>query len=74
MSYRDPLIAVVSFGDTLREVMCKFDTWLDQQKIQREELTIATDGKGYRFTISFLSIDDADRFRAQFIGADVLRH
>lgn len=74
MSYRDPLIAVVSSGDTLGETMCKFGIWLDQQKIQPEELTIAIDGKGYRFTISFLSIDDADRFRAQFSRADVLRH
>jgi len=74
MSHRDPLIAVVSSGDSLGETMCKFGIWLDQQKIQPEELTIAIDGKGYRFTISFLSIDDADRFRAQFSRTDVLRH
>jgi hypothetical protein len=76
MSYRDPLIAVVrvSSGGSLGATICKIGIWLDQQKIQPEELTIAIDGKGYRFTISFLSFDDADRFRAQFSQADVLRH
>jgi hypothetical protein len=76
MSYHDPLIAVVrvSFGGTLGAAICKIGIWLDQQKIQPEELTIAIDGSGYRFTISFLSFGEAERFRAQFSQADVLRH
>lgn len=76
MSCSDPLIAVVRVpaGGTLGAIICKIGIWLDQQKIQPEELTIAIDGKGYRFTISFLSFDDADRFRARFSRADVLRH
>jgi len=40
--------------------------WLDEQKIQPAEFKTAVDAEGLTCTIGFLSVEEADRFRAQF--------
>jgi hypothetical protein len=65
---RDTQTVVVrlSQDDPLGEAMMRLRTWLDMAKIQPAEFKTLVDVKGYAFTIGFLSVGDADQFRAQF--------
>jgi hypothetical protein len=64
----DPHTIVVrlSEGDRLDHMMRRLRIWLDAEKIQPGGFKTQVGGKGYTFTIGFLAIGDADRFRAQF--------
>jgi len=56
----------IPIGESLGDTIGKLKTWLDGQKIVVAQYTTTVDGKGYKYTVRFRNLDDADRFRAQF--------
>jgi hypothetical protein len=73
MSDRNSLTAVVrlSQGDQLGETMKRLRIWLDSERIEPSEFTTAVDAGGYTLTFAFRSLEDAERFRAQFAALPI---
>jgi hypothetical protein len=68
MALRGPFTVIVriSKGASLGETMKRLRLWLDGEKIQIAQFETAVDAGGLRLSMGFRTIQDADRFRAQF--------
>jgi hypothetical protein len=64
---RDPYTVIVRLSEgELGRTMMALRTWLDGEKIRPAEFKTQADREGYIFTLGFVSLDEADRFRLQF--------
>ena len=68
----DPLTVRVRVfqSDSLGDAMSKMRLWLDGEKIQLAMFKTGVDARGYMLDVGFRTIDDAERFRAQFPAPD----
>jgi hypothetical protein len=61
------IIVHVPDGDSLVSPMNGIRSWLDGNKVQPREFNPVSDGRDRAYAIAFASIDDATRFRLQFV-------